>query len=75
MIALWLSFILAIFGCLGLILAGRGMWQGWAIGVAIQPVWALFAIITKGYGLLIICIMYGAVYANNLVKWRRENAL
>ena len=71
-ITLILSLIMAGAGCLGLILAGKGMWQGWAIGLAVQPVWALFAIYTKGYGLLITCCMYGYVYAKNLHKWRKE---
>lgn len=72
MLAFWLSLIMATAGCAGLILAGKGYWQGWAIGLAVQPVWAVFAFVTKGYGLLITCIMYGTVYAKNLIKWRRE---
>lgn len=70
--AFWLSLILAAAGCTGLVLAGRGMWQGWAIGLAVQPVWAAFAIVTKGYGLLLTCLMYGTVYAQNLLRWRRS---
>lgn len=67
----WLSLVMALAGCTGLVLAGKGMWQGWAIGLAVQPVWAIFAVLTKGYGLLITCVMYGIVYARNLIKWRR----
>lgn len=70
-----LSLVMAAAGCLGLVLAGRGMWQGWAIGLAVQPVWAIFAILTKGYGLLITCIMYGTVYGKNLISWRRKQKL
>lgn len=70
--AFWLSLVLAAFACSGLILAGRGKWQGWAIGLASQPIWALFAIVTKSYGFLITCLMYGTVYGKNLVKWRKE---
>lgn len=70
--AFWLSLVMAFAGCTGLILAGKGMWQGWAIGLAVQPVWAIFAIVTKGYGLLITCMLYGFVYAKNLIKWRKE---
>lgn len=72
MTVLVLSIVMAACGCLGLILAGRGMWQGWAIGLAVQPVWAIFALLTKGYGLLLTCLMYGTVYGKNLIKWRRE---
>lgn len=70
--AFWLSIVMAVAGCTGLLLAGRGHWQGWALGLAVQPVWAVFAIVTKGYGLLITCVMYGAVYGKNLWQWRKK---
>lgn len=73
-LAFWLSLLLALLGCTGLVLAGRGRWEGWALGLAAQPVWAAFAIATKGYGLLLTCLMYGTVYARNLVKWRQREA-
>lgn len=69
--AFWLSLVLAGAGCTGLILAGRGKWYGWLIGLLVQPVWAIFAVITGAYGLLITCVMYGAVYVTNLRKWRQ----
>lgn len=71
-LAFWLSLLLAIVGCTGMILAGRGMWQGWMLGLCAQPIWAAFAIVSKGYGLLLTCAMYGTVYWRNLAKWRRE---
>ncbi len=71
-LAFWLSLVLAAGGCVGLLLAGRGMWQGWALGLAVQPVWAAFAVVTEAYGLLITCLMYGAVYGRNLLAWRRR---
>lgn len=70
--AFWLSLVMALAGCCGLVLAGQGKWQGWAIGLAVQPVWAVFAVVTEGYGLLITCVMYGTVYSKNLLKWRRD---
>lgn len=72
MTVLVLSLVLAAAGCTGLVLAGRGMWQGWAVGLAVQPVWALFALVTHGYGLLVTCLMYGTVYGRNLLAWRRR---
>lgn len=72
MTVLLLSLILAAAGCTGLILAGRGKWQGWAVGLAVQPVWAVFALVTHGYGLLVTCLMYGTVYGRNLLAWRRR---
>jgi len=68
----WLSLVLAVAGCTGIILAGRGKVVGWVIGLAIQPVWAVFAIVSGGYGLLLTCLMYGTVYWINIVKWRKE---
>lgn len=72
--AFWLSLVLAAMGCTGLYLAGRGSWYGWGIGLAVQPVWATYAIVTKGYGLLLTCLMYGTVNARNLIRWRRERS-
>ena len=72
--AFWLSLVLAAAGCTGLVMVGRGQWQGWAIGLAVQPVWAVFAVVTEAYGLLITCVMYGAVYGRNLAAWRRKKA-
>jgi hypothetical protein len=71
--AFWLSLVLAAAGCTAMLLAGRHMWQGWAIGLAVQPVWAVFAVVTKGYGLLATSVMYGVVYGRNLRVARRVN--
>lgn len=71
-LAFWLSLILAAAGCTGLVLAGKGKWYGWAIGLAVQPVWVIFGIITKGYGLCLTALMYGYVYSKNLIEWRKK---
>lgn len=70
--AFWLSLVLATMGCAGLLLAGKGKWYGWGVGLAVQPVWATYAIVTKGYGLLLTCLMYGTVNARNLIRWKRS---
>lgn len=70
--AFWLSLVLATMGCAGLLLAGKGKWYGWGVGLAVQPVWATYAIVTRGYGLLLTCLMYGTVNARNLIRWRRS---
>ena len=75
MTVILLSLVLATAGCTGLLLAGRGRWQGWALGLAVQPVWAVFAVVTKAYPLLLTCLMYGTVYSSNLIKWRRAQTL
>lgn len=73
--AFWLSIVLGVVGITGIFIAGKGKWQGWALGLAIQPVWFIFAIVTEAYGLLLICFGYAFVYANNLIKWRRDHII
>lgn len=72
-LAFWLSLVLAAAGCTGLVLAGRGKWYGWAIGLMVQPVWVAFGIVTKGYGLCLTALLYGTVYTRNLLAWRRAS--
>lgn len=70
--AFWLSIVLGVVGITGIFIAGKGKWQGWALGLAIQPVWFVFALVTEAYGLLLICFGYAFVYAKNLLQWRKE---
>lgn len=72
MLVFWLSVLMAVGGCLGLILAGKGKWYGWAIGLSMQPIWFIFGIVTKGYGLCLTALMYGTVYGKNLYDWRKK---
>lgn len=69
----WLSIFMALTSAVGFILAGRGMWQGWAINLASQPAWIAFGIVTKGYGLLISSCLFVYVFAKNTVVTRRLN--
>jgi hypothetical protein len=52
--------------------AGKGRWQGWALGLAVQPVWAAFFVIVGSYTALTVPALYGTVYARNLWLWRRR---
>lgn len=74
-LAFWLSVGIAASGALGLWLAGKGMWQGWAVGLIGQPIWFVFGLVTHGYGLCVTCAMYGTVYTRNLVRARRTSVL
>jgi hypothetical protein len=69
-----LSLVLAVFGAAGMWVAGRGRWQGWALGLAAQPVWAVFALVVHTWPLLLSPLLYGFVYARNLLRWRRHRA-
>lgn len=70
----YLALALAGFAAAGMWVAGQGKWQGWAIGLASQPVWAAFAIAAHAPALLLTPMIYGAVYFRNMRKWQRERS-
>lgn len=67
-LATYISFVMAIFGCAGFYLAGKGNRAGWAVNLAAQPVWFLFGIVTHGYGICVTSFLYGYVFAKNLFR-------
>lgn len=70
--AQWLGLVLAVWGAAGMWVAGRGRWHGWAMGLAVQPVWAVFAIVVHSWPLLFSPLLYATVYARNLWGWRNK---
>jgi hypothetical protein len=66
------SWILTAVGVTGLYLAGRRSWIGWAVGFGAQWIWIAYALATRQWGFLVSAFAYGAVYAKNLMAWRRE---
>lgn len=72
MTPLWWSIILAVMGILGIILAGKKKSIGWAVGLAAQVLWFIFAIVTKQYGFMLSAFAYGFVYYGNWRKWHAE---
>lgn len=66
------SLVLAAVGILGLVLAGRRSHWGWFIGLMAQVLWIVYALATVQYGFIVSALAYGAVYANNFVKWRKD---
>lgn len=66
------SFALAAIGVLGLLVAGKRRWQGWAIGLGAQALWIAYAIATRQWGFIASALAYGAVYGRNMLAWRRE---
>lgn len=66
------SYLLTAVGVIGLWLAGRRRWQGWAIGLAAQTLWIWYAISTRQWGFLLSALAYGTVYGRNLWRWRRD---
>lgn len=65
---LWGSIVLEVVGMIGLWFAGSRPRWGWAIGVAVQPLWVAYSLATKQYGFILGSFAYGAVSARN---WRR----
>lgn len=68
----WWSWLLTAVGVTGLYLAGRKSSLGWAIGLGAQALWMTYAIATRQWGFIFSAVAYGAVYARNWIRWRRE---
>lgn len=66
------SYVLTAVGVLGLLLAGSRKRVGWALGLAAQPLWAIYAVVTGQWGFIVSAVVYGGVYLRNWLKWRRE---
>lgn len=67
------SWLLAIVGLTGFILAGRKVWWCWYINLACQVLWFAYAIVTKQYGFLASAIAYSIVFTQNSIKWTKEH--
>lgn len=68
--ALVWSITLAVVGIVGLYVAGRKLWWGWAIGLGAQVLWIAYAIATRQWGFIASALAYGWVYARNAYRWR-----
>ena len=73
-LANWLGLALGAGGAFGMWVSGGGSWKGWAVGLAIQPVWVAFFISVGSYTALAVPALYGSVYARNLLRWRKQEA-
>lgn len=68
----WWSWALTLIGATGWWLAGRRLWQGWAVGLAVQFLWLAYALVTRQYGFILAALLYGSIALGNLRRWRRE---
>ncbi|GAA2237804.1 hypothetical protein GCM10010401_07520 [Rarobacter faecitabidus] len=68
---LW-SYALAAVGITGIWLAGRRSFWGWALGVAAQALWIIYAVVTGQYGFILSALAYAAIYARNWFSWSRK---
>jgi len=71
----WLSLVMGVVGITGIFIAGKGRWQGWLIGLLVQPVWIAFFVVTEAWPGIILPLGYGWVYGKNLLAWRREERM
>lgn len=74
MVAWWWSWLLMAVGVTGLYLAGSKRKIGWVIGILVQVLWIVYAIITKQWGFIASAIVYGAVNIRNWRRWQREES-
>lgn len=66
---------LAAIGIAGLWLAGSQRRAGWALGLAAQALWVVYALTTAQYGFLLSAVAYGTVYARNALRGRTRSAV
>lgn len=66
----WWSYLLAAGGIAGIWLAGRKDPRGWLLGLAMQALWAAYAVVTGQYGFIVTAVGYGLVYGRNWLAWR-----
>lgn len=66
------SYILTALGITGLILAGSKKRLGWLLGLAAQPLWVAYALVSGQWGFVASGLIYGGVYLRNWYRWRRE---
>ena len=70
-----IQFALAFFGLTAMWLAtgtnARGRRWAPVVGLCGQPFWIIFALGTNAYGLLLLSLVYSAVYVRGIVvQWR-----
>lgn len=69
------SFVMVAYGVTGLYIAGNKRELGWWIGLSAQVLWVAFAWMTGLWAFAFSALVYGAVNARNLARWRGERRL
>jgi hypothetical protein len=67
------GWVLSSLGVLGMILAGKKRWEGWAIGLVSEGLWMVYAIVTHQLGFVLGALAYGGVFTKNLLSWKRTS--
>ena len=71
---LW-SWLLAIVGITGFILAGRKIWWAWWVNLACQVLWFAYGFFTDQWGFVAASIAYTIVFAKNAISWTSEHQI
>lgn len=66
------SIILAAGGIFGIYLAGKKNNLGWLLGLMMQLLWIVYALVTKQYGFILSAIAYSLIYGKNFLSWKKE---
>ncbi len=66
MISQWWSWALSAIGAMGLLLQGRSLPAGPAIGIGVQGLWVIYTVYTRQWGFLFGVALFTPVNAINL---------
>lgn len=72
MISPWWSVILTVVGATGIYLTTRKLWVGFAVGLAVQILWVIYALSTNQWGFIGSALLYGTVHTIGLRRWLQE---
>jgi hypothetical protein len=68
------SWLLVTVGTVGMWMAGRRIAAGWAVAIANETLWIVYAIETGQWGFIAGATVYIAVFTRNWVRWTHEPA-
>lgn len=61
--------VTSIVGFAGLWMAGNQRRAGWAVGLASEVLWVIYAVLLGQWVLLPTCVIWGFVYGRNFLRW------
>jgi hypothetical protein len=66
------SWLLAVFGILGIYFVGKKTVWGWLILLLNEAIWVVYAVMTEQYGFIAMGFVYAYVYIKSFITWRKE---
>jgi nicotinamide riboside transporter PnuC len=67
----WWSVCLTVGSLTCNVLIGRKQSVGWLLAVALQLLWAVYAVTSEQWGFIASALAFGVINTWNYVKWRR----